>query len=153
MPKFAKKNGDFTPFISKIFQMWDHFFPLLFPNYLEYLKIWDIHLLEVGAKRWYLKSEQTHKQTNRHTHPRTNRLIESIGPEPRCFEKLPSIQSFPPPNRCKFSKLTRPFRDAPELFPGRSHGHGTPFECPFLPSLYLQLRIIWNRNTELIDLL
>ena len=32
----------------------------------------------------YLKSEQTHRQTDR----RTNRLIESIGPEGQCFEKL-----------------------------------------------------------------
>ena len=35
-PKFAKKkcffSNDFTPFISKNFQMWDHFFPLLFPK-------------------------------------------------------------------------------------------------------------------------
>ena len=40
----------------------------------------------------YLKSEQTHRQTDRRTHRRTDRrtfrLIESIGPEGRCFEKL-----------------------------------------------------------------
>ena len=35
----------------------------------------------------YLKSEHTHRRTDR----RTNRLIESIGPEGRCFEK-PSIR-------------------------------------------------------------
>ena len=46
-----------------------------------------------GSKKtfkWYLKSEQTHRhtdaQTDRHTHIWTNRLIERIGPEGRCFE-------------------------------------------------------------------
>ena len=34
----------------------------------------------------YLKSEQTDKQTDRQTHIWTFRLIESIGPEGRCFE-------------------------------------------------------------------
>ena len=41
--------------------------------------------------KWYLKSEQTHRQTDRRTDGRTDRrtfrLIESIGPEGRCFEK------------------------------------------------------------------
>ena len=40
----------------------------------------------------YLKSEQTHRQTDRRTDGRTDRLtfriIESIGPEGRCFENL-----------------------------------------------------------------
>ena len=35
----------------------------------------------------YLKSEQTNRHTNRQTHRQTFRLIESIGPEGRCFEK------------------------------------------------------------------
>ena len=50
-----KKNifwrGDFKPFICKSFQIWDHFLPLLFPKDSESLKIWDIRLREVGAKR------------------------------------------------------------------------------------------------------
>ena len=44
-------RGNFTPFISKSFQIWDHFFPLLFPKYSENLKSLDIGLWEVGAKR------------------------------------------------------------------------------------------------------
>ena len=35
--------------------------------------------------KWYLKSEHTH--TNKQTNIWTFRLIESIGPEGRCFEK------------------------------------------------------------------
>ena len=34
----------------------------------------------------YLKSEHTDKHTDKHTDRRTFRLIESIGPEGRCFE-------------------------------------------------------------------
>ena len=34
----------------------------------------------------YLNSEQTHRHT--HTHIWTNRLIDSIGPEGRCFENM-----------------------------------------------------------------
>ena len=43
----------------------------------------------MGAKKtfkWYLKSAQTHRQTDRQTHIWTNRLIESIDPEGPCFE-------------------------------------------------------------------
>ena len=36
--------------------------------------------------KWYLKSEQTNTLTNRRTNRRTFWLIESIGPEGRCFE-------------------------------------------------------------------
>ena len=52
--KFLKNffcRGDFTPFFSKKVQIWDHFFPLLFPKDSEYLKSLDIGLREVGAKR------------------------------------------------------------------------------------------------------
>ena len=34
----------------------------------------------------YLKSEHKHRQTDTHRHTWTDRLIESIGPEGRCFE-------------------------------------------------------------------
>ena len=47
----------------------------------------EIRLREVGAKRplnGTSKSEQTDTQTD----GRTNRLIESISPEGRCFENL-----------------------------------------------------------------
>ena len=91
--------------------MWDHFLPLLFPKDSESLKILDIRLREVGAKRPLNGTSkvniqtdtqtdrhtdrQTHRQTHtqtdrhtdRHTHIWTNRLIEIIGPEGRCFEE------------------------------------------------------------------
>ena len=38
-------------FMSKSFQIWDHFFPLLFPKDSKNLKSLDIGLREVGAKR------------------------------------------------------------------------------------------------------
>ena len=51
----TKKNcflrGDFRPLPNKNVQMLDHFFPLLFPKDSESLKILDIRLRKVGAKR------------------------------------------------------------------------------------------------------
>ena len=44
-------RGDFALFISKSFQIWDHFFLLLFPKDSENLKSLDIGLWEVGARR------------------------------------------------------------------------------------------------------
>ena len=44
-------RGNFRPLPSKTVQIWDHFFPLLFPKDSESLKILDIRLREVGAKR------------------------------------------------------------------------------------------------------
>ena len=42
-------RGNFTAFMSKIIQIWDHFFPLVFPMDSENLKGLDIGLREVGA--------------------------------------------------------------------------------------------------------
>ena len=67
--------------------MLDHFFPLLIPKDSESLKILDIQLWEVGAKRLLNGTSKVNRQTHRQTHRRTFRLIESIGPEGRCFEK------------------------------------------------------------------
>ena len=44
-------RSNFTVFISKSFQIRDHFFPLLFPKDSENLKSLDIGLQEMGAKR------------------------------------------------------------------------------------------------------
>ena len=44
-------RGECTPFMSKSFQIQDHFFTLLFPNDSKYLKSLDIGLLELGEKR------------------------------------------------------------------------------------------------------
>ena len=44
-------RGDFRPLPNKNVQMLDHFFPLLFPKDSKSLKILDIRVREVGAKR------------------------------------------------------------------------------------------------------
>ena len=90
--KISKKNFfffsrcDFRPLPNKNVQMLDHFFPLLFPKDSESQKILDIRLQEVGAKRHLNGTSKVNGQTDTHTDRRTNRLIESIGPEGRCFE-------------------------------------------------------------------
>ena len=61
-------RGDFTPFISQSFQMWDHFFPLLFPKDVESLKVVDIRLQEVGAKRRWNGTSKVNRQTNTQTY-------------------------------------------------------------------------------------
>ena len=79
-------RGDFRQFLNKNVHIWDPFFPLLFPKDSESLKNIGHPTSGSGGKKTvkrYLKSEQTHRRTDR----RTFRLIESIGPEGRCFEK------------------------------------------------------------------
>ena len=54
--KYSKKKnlflrGDFTPFMTKSFQIQDHFFPLLFPKDSEKQKSFYIGFWEVGAQR------------------------------------------------------------------------------------------------------
>ena len=44
-------RGDFRPRPNKNVQIWDQFFPLLFPKNSENLESLDIGLREVGAKR------------------------------------------------------------------------------------------------------
>ena len=44
-------RGDFRLFLSKNVHIWDQFFPVLFPKDFETLKILDIRLREVVAKR------------------------------------------------------------------------------------------------------
>ena len=85
-------RGDFRPLPNKNVQMLDHFLPLFFPKDSESLKILDIQLGEVGAKKplngTSKVNRQTHRRTDKHTDRRTFRLIERIGPERRCFEKI-----------------------------------------------------------------
>ena len=90
--KSAKKNnfflsGNFRPLRNKNVQILDHFFPLLFPKDSESLRILDIQLREVGAKKTLNGTSKGNTRTDKQTDGRTNRLIESIGPEGRCFEK------------------------------------------------------------------
>ena len=59
--KVKKKNlflrGNFRQFLNKNVHIWDHFSPLLFPKDSESVKILDIQLREVGAKRPLKKTE------------------------------------------------------------------------------------------------
>ena len=84
--------GDFRPLLNKNVQIWDHFFPLLFPKDSESLNILDIRLQKVGAKRRLNGTSKvntrTDRRTDRQTDRWTNRLTETIGPEGRCFEKI-----------------------------------------------------------------
>ena len=80
-------RGDFRPLPNKNVQIWDHFFPLLFPQGFRISKNFGHPTSGKGGKKTfkrYLKSEQTDKQTD----GRTFQLIESIGPEGRCFENV-----------------------------------------------------------------
>ena len=82
-PKKRRKTlrGDFRPLFKKNVKMLDHFFPLLFPKDFESLKILDIRLWEVGAKRPLNGTSKVNRQTDTQTDRQTFRLIESIGPE------------------------------------------------------------------------
>ena len=62
-----KLRGDLTPFISKSFQIWDHFFPLPFPKESESLKMLDIQLQEVGAKTHLNGTSKVNRRTDGHT--------------------------------------------------------------------------------------
>ena len=67
--KIRKKNlfcrCNFTLFLSKSFQIWDHFFQLLFPKDSQNLKSLDIELWKVGAKRSLNGVRKCNGQTNR----------------------------------------------------------------------------------------
>ena len=72
--KSAKKQFIFCAavldhFQTKIFKC-ETFFPLLFPKDSKSKNIGHPTLGSGGTKtvKWYLKSEQTHRQTNKHTH-------------------------------------------------------------------------------------
>ena len=92
LAKFAHFFGgggcNFSPFISKSFQMWDHLFPSPPPQGFQISKNCGHPTLGRGDKRTikrYLKSEHTDAHKHRQTKIWTNWLIESIGPEGRCF--------------------------------------------------------------------
>ena len=65
--KTIKMCGDFTPFIGKSFQMWDHFFLLIFPNDSESLKFLDLQLWELAAKRRWNSTSKVNRRTDRQT--------------------------------------------------------------------------------------
>ena len=90
--KSAKKQTflhcNFRPLPNENVPIWDNFFPLLFPKDSESLKILDIQLREVGAKRRINGTSKVNRQTDNCQTDRQTAfwLIESIGPEGRCFE-------------------------------------------------------------------
>jgi hypothetical protein len=57
--------------------MLDHFFPLLFPNDSESLKILDIRLWEVGAKRPLNGTSKVNRQTHTQTYGQMDLLKAS----------------------------------------------------------------------------
>ena len=77
-------RGDFRPLPNKNVRMLDHFFPLIFPKDSESLKIFDILLREVEAKRplngTSKVNRQTHGQTDRQTDISTYRKHRPRGP-------------------------------------------------------------------------
>ena len=72
-------RSNFTPFISKSFQIRHHFFPLLFSKDSESLKTLDIQSNKKMFKR-YLKSEQTDGRTDTRTDILTYRNNRHRGP-------------------------------------------------------------------------
>ena len=64
---------NFRPLPNKNVPIWDHFFSLLFPKDSESLKILDIRLWEVVAKRCLNSTSKVNTQTDGQTDRRTNR--------------------------------------------------------------------------------
>ena len=78
--KWRKKTfflrGDFRKFSNKNVHIWHDFFPLLFPNNFESLKILDIRLREVGAKKTLNGTSKVNRHTDGHTDRRTHRQTD-----------------------------------------------------------------------------
>ena len=55
--------GNFRSFLCTQIEIWDHFVPLLFPKNSESLKILDIQLQEVGAKRRLNGTSKVNRRT------------------------------------------------------------------------------------------
>ena len=80
---FLKMCGDFRPLPNKNVQIWDQFFPLIFPERFRISKnIWHPTLGSGGKKMYkcYLKSEQTDRQTHRQMDISTYRKHWPRGP-------------------------------------------------------------------------
>ena len=67
--------GDFRPLPNKYVPVWDHFIPLLFPKDSESLKILDIRLREVWAKKRLHGTSKVNRQTDKQTDKQTDILI------------------------------------------------------------------------------
>ena len=66
--------GIFTPLFGKSFQIWEHFFPLLFTKDSKSLKILDIWLQKLGAKRRLDGTSKVNTHTGKHKHMWKNQL-------------------------------------------------------------------------------
>ena len=79
-PCFVRQNecGNFRQLSNKNVQIWDHFFPLLFPKDSKSLKILDIQLWEMGAKRHLNGTSKVNTQTDGQTDRRTNRQTDIL---------------------------------------------------------------------------
>ena len=74
--KLFLKNGNFRPLPKKNVQIWDHFFPLLFPKGYESLKIFYIQLWEMGTKRPLNGTSKVNRRTDRQTDTQTDRQTD-----------------------------------------------------------------------------
>ena len=96
--------GNFRPLTNKNVLIWGHFIPSLFPKDSESLKILDIRLWEVGAKRCLNGTSKVNRQTDRRTHretdistfrkhrPRGPSLWKHVGPLPSKKKLLNPLQ-------------------------------------------------------------
>ena len=157
--KSAKKQTilrrNFRPLPNKNVSIWDHFFPLLLPKDSDSLKILDIRLWEVGAKRRLNGTSKVNTRTNRRTDGQTDlqtdrrtfRLIESIGPEGRCFknslrDSLALIWSIWPQSTVQYTSPSSG-ESAPAQSPRQTPPHwsllGSSSSSPLsnLPSVFL----------------
>ena len=95
----TKKNffwrGNFRQLSNQNVQIWDHFFQLLFPKDSKSLKILNIRLREVGAKRCLNSTSKVNTQTDKQTDSQTDRQTDrqtdistyrKHRPRGRCFE-------------------------------------------------------------------
>ena len=57
--------GDFTPFISKSFQMWDDFLPLLYPQGFRISKSFGLPILGSGGKKTLNGTSKLNRETDR----------------------------------------------------------------------------------------
>ena len=60
--------GNFRQLPTKKFQIWDNFFPLLFPKDFKFKRILDIQLQEVGATRRLNSTPKVTRQTDKSTY-------------------------------------------------------------------------------------
>ena len=65
-------RSNFRQFLNKNVQMLYHFFPLLFPKDSKSLKILDIRLRLVGAKRRLNGTSKVNTHTDTQTHRQTD---------------------------------------------------------------------------------